>query len=153
MLTRLKKKSSRGVNTGSGDGDLVALSSGPLFRASRRTAWLAVSQRFWVTDWEAPLLNALLYQNSPRQLAVNRLLMDWADITEGVADFNPLKPFWADASLTPDVGAVSTFAQSAAHLAGTASRQRAVSDHIALLDRFFADQASELDDASDFGDF
>jgi N-acetylneuraminic acid mutarotase len=97
-------------------------------------------------------LNMLLYQNSPRQLAVNRLLADWGNIIDGVAEFNPLIPFWP-ASLTPDFQAVSMPAQSATPLAHAATREQAALDRFSLVDKLFADRASETDDLSDFADF
>jgi hypothetical protein len=110
----------------------------------------------------APLVSTLLSGNSPQQLA-DRLFLALARGTDALVEFNSLSLFQDNprdvAAQHPNwLAMISQSARPAIEASAgtpvenTTTGQRA-SDHIAVVDKVFAQLADDSDDFSDFGDY
>jgi hypothetical protein len=106
----------------------------------------------------SPLLNTLLLQDSPAQLAVNRIFLAVARWMESSAAQDNL---WESANWyqvwpavpTPITPAESKPDSSAGIPKGQAADQQAVSDDMAVVERVFVQLKQEMDTFGDVGDF
>ena len=107
----------------------------------------------------APLVNAILGTHSPQQLA-DRLFLALARGTDALAEFNSLSLFQNNlrdvAAQHPDwlaLASRSATESSADTLVSDGAAGQAVSNHLAVVDKIFAQLADDSDDFSDFGEY
>ena len=121
-----------------------------------------VGQMFQIGN--LPLLNTLLYRNSPAQLAQERIFQALSGSTDVPSDLGLVDPsiiglIWDEVSALDWLPAPSRFPEVRKELCPFAEtpEQQAFDhqegSHIAVMDKAFADLASEGDDFGDLGDY